>query len=579
MGAITFSIDTRLVETLVKLIELDTFIETGTYRGDTVAIVRPYFRRIISIERDRELFEAASTRFADDPGVTLLHGDAAHLLRNLAAELQRRKVLYWLDAHWCLREDGQEDEKRDQAQCSLLAELSAIHRLDPDSVVLIDDARFFLSPPVAPSQYSQWPHLSDLLAALQALNPEHRLLILNDVIIFYPPRLEEALYAFAHEHGVDWLIIAHQSEANQRLVQDNLDKEAEIQRLAAAIELLNETLAQHQVALAVAHFDRRLSPLYWARRTIGPFWRPLKKPIHGTTQAARNFMLRGKMLAQYPPRPLNLPAHYRHITLPAGELPLVTIVTPSFNQDHYLPRTIESVLAQGYPCLEYIVQDGASTDNTPAILEQYRSRLARANSAPDGGQADAINKGFQQSSGEIMAWLNSDDMLLPGALAYVVNYFQTHPHVDVVYGHRVIVDENDLEIGRWMLLEHDESILAWADYVPQETLFWRRSLWQKVGGYVDTSYQFAIDWELLLRFQKAGATFVRLPRFLAAFRVHDLQKTSALLNTLGQEEMTRLRTAAHGRPVSHKEIQRHVGPYLLRSAWLDQLAAWGFVRH
>ena len=106
-----------------------------------------------------------------------------------------------------------------------------------------------------------------------------------------------------------------------------------------------------------------------------------------------------------------------------------------------------------------------------------------------------------------MAWLNSDDLLLPGALFYVAEYFRKHPEVDVIYGHRIIINEDNRETGRWVLPPHNDNMLQWADYVPQETMFWRRDLWDKVGGYVDESFQFAMDWELILRFRNAGAVF------------------------------------------------------------------------
>lgn len=286
-----------------------------------------------------------------------------------------------------------------------------------------------------------------------------------------------------------------------------------------------------------------------------------------------------KTLSQYSPRPLQIPLHYHQDATHSQELPLVSVVTPSFNQGRFLARTIESVLSQNYPKLEYIIQDGGSRDNTQKVLEQYSSQLTHVTSAADQGQADAINKGFQKSTGEIMAWLNSDDIWLPGTLAYVVQYFQDHPEVDAVYGHRIQIDENDLEIGRWILPEHDEGVLAWADYIPQETLFWRRRIWEKAGGRVDESYQFALDWELLLRFQQAEARFVRVPRFLAAFRVHDLQKTTAQMDSIGKQEIARLRKAYHGRNVSTIEVQCRTFSYLIRAAWLDRLMAWGILKY
>jgi glycosyltransferase involved in cell wall biosynthesis len=199
------------------------------------------------------------------------------------------------------------------------------------------------------------------------------------------------------------------------------------------------------------------------------------------------------------------------------------------------------------------------------VLARYRDRLAHCESKEDDGQAHALNLGFAHATGEIMAYLNSDDLLLPGALHMVAAFFARHADVDVIYGHRVVIDENDDEIGRWVLPPHDDRVLAWADYIPQETLFWRRRIWERAGGGMNESFRFAIDWELILRFQAAGARFARLSRLWGAFRFHPEQKTSAHLEGVGAAEMARLRQRCHGRPVSWAEIGRGIGPYLARS--------------
>src|SRR5207244_4015693 len=131
------------------------------------------------------------------------------------------------------------------------------------------------------------------------------------------------------------------------------------------------------------------------------------------------------------------------------------------------------VLGQQYPRLEYIVQDGGSSDETPAVLERYRPQLTRWESRADRGQAHAINLGFRHATGDVLGYLNSDDLLLPGAVRYVGAFFARHPQIDVVYGHRVMIDESDAEVGRWVLPPHEDEVLRWVDYVPQETLFWR----------------------------------------------------------------------------------------------------------
>jgi catechol 2,3-dioxygenase-like lactoylglutathione lyase family enzyme len=277
----------------------------------------------------------------------------------------------------------------------------------------------------------------------------------------------------------------------------------------------------------------------------------------------------------HPPRPLRVPAGY-HRPRPLPAPPLISVVTPSYNQGRFLEQTIRSVLDQGYPRLEYVVQDGGSTDDSVAVMEKYRGRLAHAESRRDNGQGHAINLGFAHATrGEVMAYLNSDDLLLPGALNYVAAYFAAHPEVDVVYGHRVVVDPDGNEVGRWVLPGHSDRMLVWADYVPQETMFWRRRIWDKVGGKIDESFRFALDWDLLLRFREAGARFVRLPRFLGAFRVHPTQKTSADLESAGNPEMARLRRRVHGRDPDLSEIGPRIRGYLFRHAWHDWLRRLG----
>jgi glycosyltransferase involved in cell wall biosynthesis len=225
------------------------------------------------------------------------------------------------------------------------------------------------------------------------------------------------------------------------------------------------------------------------------------------------------------------------------------------------------------------VQDGGSTDGSRDILRRYAGRLTHWESGPDGGQAAAVNRGFRRTDGDVLAYLNSDDLLLPGTLHYVAKYFADHPDVDVVYGHRILIDEADREIGRWVLPAAHGQVLLWADYIPQETLFWRRSIWERVGAALDESFAFALDWDLLLRFRAAGARFARLPRFLGAFRVHDRQKTATIFATVGTQEIDRLWRRHHGRPVSRMDMRCHVLPYLCLQALYQQLYRLGLLRY
>jgi len=287
-------------------------------------------------------------------------------------------------------------------------------------------------------------------------------------------------------------------------------------------------------------------------------------------RSAKRRLNRLGALRQYPPRELKVPARYRAQAVPA-DAPGIAIATPSRNHGRFIGATIESVLAQGYPALEYVVQDGGSEDDSREILEHYSAYLHHWESAADGGQAQALNAGFARTSGEVMAYLNADDILLPGALAHVAGYLRGHPEVDVVYGHRVVIDENGLEVGRQVIPRHDDEVLSWGDFIPQETMFWRRSIWEAAGGAFDESFECAMDWDLLVRMRDAGAHMVRLPRFLGAFRVHGDQKTLKLGETVGAEEMARIRRRIHGRDMSHREAIRKARPYVLRHVVLDRL--------
>jgi len=254
-------------------------------------------------------------------------------------------------------------------------------------------------------------------------------------------------------------------------------------------------------------------------------------------------------------------------------------VTPSLNQGRFLADAIESVVGQSMPPLEYVIQDGGSDDCSRDVIERYASRLHHWESAADDGQSAALNRGFERTSGEIMGWLNADDLLLPGTLAHVAGFLRRNPGVDVVYGHRVLIDEHCKEIGRQVIPRHTDRILAWADFVPQETIFWRRSAWEAAGSRFDESFDCAMDWDFLVRLREAGARMVRLPRFLGAFRVHGDQKTTTLGPTTGTDEMRRIRRRLHGRDVPQDEVLRKVRGYLLQHVALDQLYRRGFLRY
>ncbi len=254
------------------------------------------------------------------------------------------------------------------------------------------------------------------------------------------------------------------------------------------------------------------------------------------------------------------------------QLPTISIVTPSFNQAQFVKETVESVLNQGYPRLNYVIQDAMSTDGSATILQAYAQRAGvQVHCESDLGQADGINKGLAHTDGEILAYLNSDDLLLPGALLTVGRYFRDHPNIDVVYGDRLLIDEHSRQIGRWALPYHDAHVLKLVDYLPQETMFWRRSLFDRVGPQMNAQFQFALDWELILRFIEHGARFAHIPRMLGAFRVHSSQKTSAVFKTKGLAEISRLRKQYLPSWLKRAALRPRLWKYLVCHWWVEHV--------
>jgi GT2 family glycosyltransferase len=387
------------------------------------------------------------------------------------------------------------------------------------------------------------------------------------------------------EQQVLWGLLDSRDKTVQGMGAQLLEKEVVIQQLIGALAESQAALAESQAALAESQaalaesevsLIEKQSIILVLSQSVTEY--RLAHILFNPTRIFKKIVRRGLRLIsprlgnlnQYAPVPLRHIPTYTSLTAQAN-LPTISIVTPSFRQGNFIERTLLSVLNQNYSKLEYHVQDGGSPDQTTTILKRYEEQLSSWSAKKDSGQSQAINHGFANTSGEIMALLNSDDLLLPNALAIVADYFNRHPDVDVVYGNRLLIDEYDMEIGRWIMPGHDSDVLSWVDYVPQETMFWRRRIWDKIGGQVDESFRFAMDWDLLVRFRDAGAKFAHIPRFLGAFRIHAHQKTSAAINEIGHKEMNRIRERLHGKVPTRKDIHKSVLPFMLKHVAVDMV--------
>jgi len=282
----------------------------------------------------------------------------------------------------------------------------------------------------------------------------------------------------------------------------------------------------------------------------------MKSPPSKPSAKLINLLLPGcsRLECHYEPRETPTPTGLR-ADPGTKNLPRISIVVPSYNQGQYIDKTLASIVSQGYPNLELIIIDGGSSDETIEVIGQYSDHVKWWVSEPDKGQANAINKGMTHATGEILAWLNSDDCLMPNALFRVADEFMASACTDVVYGHRVLINESGMDVGKWIMPAHRKFILTYADFIPQETMFWRASLWHKVGGGLNESFRFALDWELIRRFIDVNAKFKLIPAFLGQFRMHEMQKTNANIETDGFREMEIIRQQCRQRFSNHPALQ------------------------
>ena len=204
--------------------------------------------------------------------------------------------------------------------------------------------------------------------------------------------------------------------------------------------------------------------------------------------------------------------------------PKITVVTPSFNQADFLEETIDSVLSQNYPDLEYIIIDGGSKDGSVEIIKKYEKYLAYWISEPDKGHGNALNKGFSRSTGEIMGWLNSDDKYYPWTFKTIAEIFTLYGDVNWITGIASAFNENGVltTINNWKRNEYD-FMSGNYKWIQQESTFWRRSLWEKAGSFIDESYKLMVDGELWTRFFQLD-THWHIQAVIGGFRKHSANR-------------------------------------------------------
>ena len=251
----------------------------------------------------------------------------------------------------------------------------------------------------------------------------------------------------------------------------------------------------------------------------------------------------------------------------------ISVVTPSFNQARFLERTLRSVLDQAYPNLQYIIVDGGSTDGSADIIRKYERHLSFWVSEPDAGQTDALVKGFTHADGEILCWLNSDDLFEPHTLREVADFFQRSKGARAVYGDAIWVDVDDNPIHAKR--EHPFNRFIWLNdynFIPQPSTFWRRDLYEQVGG-LDRRFNLAMDADLWIRF--ADVTLIHhVPRVWSRMRFYPEQKNQRLRGESNREDqLIRNRYVPLRSP--WMALPRWVAAKGLRVGWKLMLGCYG----
>lgn len=246
----------------------------------------------------------------------------------------------------------------------------------------------------------------------------------------------------------------------------------------------------------------------------------------------------------------------------------ISVITPSYNQSQFLEKTIQSVVSQQYPNLEYIIIDGGSSDGSVEIIKKYEKYLAFWCSEKDKGMYHAIQKGFEKSTGDILTWINSDDLLFPNSLKRANEIFNRYSQVEWLGGSTCRIDENSDVVyvsapRKWNRFNY---YLGDFKFIQQEGTFWRRSLWENAGGYINASYHLAGDFELWLRFFK-HADFYTLSAPLGCFRVRkENQKTLESMDAYLRE----MQMAVEASPLGRSE-QKLIGKYIFYLRWISKI--------
>ncbi|MCK8517537.1 glycosyltransferase family 2 protein [Methanoculleus sp. 7T] len=258
-------------------------------------------------------------------------------------------------------------------------------------------------------------------------------------------------------------------------------------------------------------------------------------------------------------------------SMPDGKpWPRISIVTPSYNQGQFIEETIRSVLLQGYPDLEYIIIDGGSTDESVKIIRKYERWITFWTSEPDGGQTNAINKGFKRSTGEIVAWLNSDDLYTTGALCTAAKAFAERPHSAVIYGDADTIDAGTTILSHLNSRNFDLQDLYRRDYIRQPASFISAEA-IKMIGFLDERFHYAMDYDLWVRLGQEEAVMRYIPRTLAWFRLHGSSKTVSQQEAFWPEEFM-LFDMALKRDASDASLAGIAYSHMLRSLIFSHLS-------